>query len=314
MAHPPPFTKPASTIPDQIVILQRRGLVINDIPLAEHFLTHVGYYRLAGYWQIFQNDPVTHTFIPGTTFEQVLELYNFDRELRLLVYDAIERIEISFRTVMVQHMCMAHGPNWYVTPTLAEDPEHYEANRQQVGEELARSKEQFIIHHDTVYGAHTYPPAWKTMQVLSFGTLSKIYSNIATTLPEKNQIARSLGLPNYVYFVSWMQSIAILRNLCAHHSRISNRTYDFIPHRLATAPHLWIAHLPPTMHHQRMLYNQLCSVKYLLDRVSPASSFTAKLLDLIARHPGINMRNMGFLPGWEKEPLWRSATVAGSSA
>ena len=305
MAHTP-YNKPASTIAQLIALLQTRGLVINDIPKAEHFLMHVGYYRLAGYWQIFQNDTVQHIFVPGTTFEQVLELYNFDRELRLNVYDAIERIEISIRNVIVQHMCMAHHPYWFNTPDLAQNEQHFTENVLKIAEELDRSKEEFIIHHNNVYGVEDFPPAWKTMQVLSFGTLSKVYSNISTALPEKNQIARSLGMPNYTYFVSWLQSISILRNLCAHHSRISNRVYDFVPQRLVTAPNPWIRQLPPNMHFQRMLYNQLCTVKYLLDRASPGNSFSARLQDLITRHPGVNVRRMGFLDGWTNEPLWLS--------
>lgn len=299
------FSKPAFSIQDQIALLLARGLVIKDITLAEHFLTHVGYYRLAGYWQIFQTNTRLHTFIANTTFDQIIELYNFDRELRLLVYDAIERIEISFRTITVQYMSIIHGPYWFVNAKLAHNQEHYEENKLKIEEEIARSKEQFIIHHDAVYGKSNFPPAWKTMQVLSLGTLSKVYSNISTALPEKNQIARSFGLPNYVYFVSWMQSISILRNLCAHHSRISNRVYDFIPQRLSTAAYPWISKLPANMHFSRMLYNQLCSLKYLLDRVCQGNAFSEKLQALIARNPGIAVKEMGFVDDWLNEKLWQ---------
>ncbi|UPK68886.1 Abi family protein [Chitinophaga filiformis] len=298
------FNKPAFSIQDQIKLLSARGLLIKDIALAEHWLTHVGYYRLAGYWQIFQTDGRLHTFAVNTTFEQIVELYNFDRELRMLVYDAIERIEVSLRTIMVQYMSLVYGPYWFVNAGLAHYPDHYEENKLKIEEEIGRSKEQFIVHHDEVYGKSNFPPAWKTMQVLSLGTLSKVYSNISTALPEKNQIARSFGLPNYVYFVSWMQSVTILRNLCAHHSRICNRMYDFVPQRLSTMPYPWISRLPANMHFSRMLYNQLCSLKYLLDRVCHGNTFSARLHALIALHPGIAVRQMGFVDDWNKEPLW----------
>jgi abortive infection bacteriophage resistance protein len=94
-----PFEKPATTVLEQLSLLQQRGLIINDPTLAEYYLTHVGYYRLAGYWRFLQNDPITHTFITGSTFSMVAELYNFDRELRLLLADAIERIEVSFAAI-----------------------------------------------------------------------------------------------------------------------------------------------------------------------------------------------------------------------
>ena len=82
------FQKPAISIPEQIVVLQQRHLIVSDIPLADHYLTYVGYYRLAGYWQTLQQDRVNHIFISGTTFEHVIELYNFDREFRLLLINA----------------------------------------------------------------------------------------------------------------------------------------------------------------------------------------------------------------------------------
>ena len=104
-----PFRKPAISIPDQIALLEQRGLVIKDKAHAEHFLLHIGYYRLAGYWQVLQNDSVKHTFIPGATFEDVIALYNFDRELRLLLSDAIERIEVSLRSIIVNTMCLVHA-------------------------------------------------------------------------------------------------------------------------------------------------------------------------------------------------------------
>lgn len=78
------FTKPARSIPDQLILLQQRGLVIRDAAIASHYLTHIGYYRLAGYWKIFQTNVTAHSFERGTRFEAVIEQYDFDREMRLL--------------------------------------------------------------------------------------------------------------------------------------------------------------------------------------------------------------------------------------
>lgn len=298
------FNKPFFTVPQQIALLQQRGLTINTPSIAEHYLNHVGYYRLAGYWQIFQTDPVRHIFIQNTPFEAIIDLYNFDRELRFLVYDAIERIEISFRSVLVNQMCTAHGSNWYDDFQFAQDEPRFNENLNKINEELDRSKEEFIRHHETTYGKTSYPPAWKTMQVLSFGTLSKVYSNINTSLPEKNTIARFLGMPNYVYLVSWMQSISILRNLCAHHSRICNRRYDFPPKKMDKSIYPWVKSLPASNYFAELLYNQLCALKFLLDRVSPGNDFGPKLKVLIGKYPGISLKGMGFPIGWDAESLW----------
>jgi abortive infection bacteriophage resistance protein len=101
------FNKKPTSIADQISLLRSRGLEITDLAAAEHYLLHTGYYRLAGYWQILQSDIRNHIFREGSTFEEVVCLYKFDRELRLLVYDAIERIEISLRSVIICEMSMA---------------------------------------------------------------------------------------------------------------------------------------------------------------------------------------------------------------
>ncbi|MBV7531608.1 Abi family protein [Chitinophaga sp. sic0106] len=304
---PTKYTKTASSIQDQINILQERKLVISNIPFAEHYLTHVGYYRLAGYWRIYQIDTVNHIFGDEITFEQVIELYNFDRNLRSLIFDAIESIEISLRTVMLQIMCEAYGMDWFQQKKLAQHLNYWQENLDKIEDELDRSKEDFVVHHDQVYGKKDFPPAWKVMQVLSFGTLSKIYSNITSTIPEKNKIARALGMPNYKYLVSWLQTISILRNLCAHHSRVSNRVFNFVPQKMATSHLPWLKVLPVTMEQQRSLYNQLCSIKFLLNVVSPGNEFTVRLVALSQQYPLVDLAGpMGFPSGWRMEPLWLS--------
>lgn len=190
----PVYNKPATSISDQIFLLQKRGLTIENIVQAEHYLTHVGYYRLAGYWQIFQTDKALHLFIPGTRFRHIIELYEFDRQLRGLLFDAIERIEISVRALLVHEMSMEYGPQWYEKDDLAEKRGLFIENLDKIVGELNRSHEEFVIHHDTKYGK-TYPPAWKALQVISLGTLSKIYSNLGNRLPEKNLSPKNSAYP-----------------------------------------------------------------------------------------------------------------------
>lgn len=301
-----PFLKPAISISDQISLLQQRRLELNDMALAEHYLTHVGYYRLAGYWQVYQSDQVNHIFNAGTTFEKVIELYNFDRELRLLLTDAIERIEVSLRSLIINIMCTTHGPCWYSNSIFAEREDRYDENMNSINKELTRSLEYFIEHHDRKYGKNEYPPAWKTMQVLSFGTLSKIYSNIRNDIPEKKEVARSLGLPTYTWLESWMVVVSVLRNYCAHHCRICYRKFNFPPKELIKSKHAWIKHYP-TGKLKEHIYFQLCIVKYPLDRCSPGNNFSFRLKQLIAQYPTIALNQMGFLPDWEKEGLWQQS-------
>lgn len=95
------FAKPPASIDQQIDLLVQRGMDVPDRQRAAHYLRHLNYYRLRGYWLPFESgiaDNGDHRFQAGTMFEHVLERYVFDRELRLLVMDAIERIEVSVRT------------------------------------------------------------------------------------------------------------------------------------------------------------------------------------------------------------------------
>lgn len=98
------YDKHTLTIVEHIQQLRRRGLQISDEELAKHYLSHVSYYRLAGYWWPMQINKETHDFKPDSKFEDVVSLYNFDRELRILLFDAIEKIEISLRTKLIYHL------------------------------------------------------------------------------------------------------------------------------------------------------------------------------------------------------------------
>lgn len=274
--------------------------------MAEHYLKHIGYYRLAGYWQIVQHDSIKHVFIPGTTMEQIIELYHFDRELRSLLIDAIEFIEVSFRSVLVNEMCIKYGPTWFANPQYAFRKDVFNITLQVIDKELERSKEAFILHHNRKYGNIAPPPAWKTMQILSFGTLSKIYGNIHNNIPEKRNIAKIYGLPAAAWAHSWMQVVSALRNDCAHHCRLCYRLFGFPPKDMPRPKLPWIKN---TTSASRMLnqylYYQLCTVRYLLHTCNPGNSFNDKLKQLIARYPGIKLNRMGFMPGWEKEDLWQ---------
>jgi hypothetical protein len=98
-----PYTKPAKTPEDLLAHLEARGLRVKDRAAALSTLRSVGYYRLLIYMRALQSQP-SKAFAPGTSFENVVALYNFDRELRLLCLDAIERIEVALRASIVNSL------------------------------------------------------------------------------------------------------------------------------------------------------------------------------------------------------------------
>jgi abortive infection bacteriophage resistance protein len=113
-------TKPAYSIVDQIALLKQRGMLFRNETSASHFLENISYYRLKGYWWDMQADYTLHTLNPNTYFEDIVDRYNFDRHLRLILFDAIERIEIALRTKMIYHLAMSYGGLWYLHPALFE--------------------------------------------------------------------------------------------------------------------------------------------------------------------------------------------------
>jgi abortive infection bacteriophage resistance protein len=114
------FNKPPLPIPEQIHHLRQKGLLLDNEQEASHYLTVIGYYRLMIYFKPFllKSETGIRQFKPNTQFSDLLNLYVFDRELRLLVTDALERIEVSFRTAISNAMSLKYGAHWYLCADL----------------------------------------------------------------------------------------------------------------------------------------------------------------------------------------------------
>src|SRR5690606_31450589 len=112
------MAKHPKTIQEQIDLLKSRDMLFRDEAHAPHFLANISYYRLKGYWWEMQDDKINHHFASGSYFEDVIDLYNFDRHFRLIVFNAIERIEIALRTKMIYHLSLTHGAEWYLNSRL----------------------------------------------------------------------------------------------------------------------------------------------------------------------------------------------------
>ena len=214
--------KPTRTIQDQIALLQSRNMQIKNILNTSHFLSNVSYYRLKGYWWEMQDDKVNHHFAPNSFFEDVIDLYNFDRHFRLIIFNAIERIEISLRTKLIYHLSLSYGSEWYLNPSIFQNPQRFTSFLGKINIDMSNSSEEFIVKHFENH-PNEIPESWKALEVLTLGTLSKLYSNLRHQLPEKNIIAKEFGLYNQKYLVSWLLTITVIRNIIAHHGRLWNR-------------------------------------------------------------------------------------------
>jgi len=301
------YQKIALTISQQIDQLKKRGLEINEEDNAHHHLSNISYYRLAGYWWPMQQEPKNeHLFKPNSKFSDVLELYNFDHELRIIVFNVIEKIEISLRTKLIYHLSHEFDPWWFQNLNIYQNTPEAIKTLAVLQEEIERSKDIFIKEHSKKHKDDLrFPPSWKTLELTSFGSLSKIYGNLKNTIKSKDSIAQEFGVVNHTYLPSWLQSIAQIRNYCAHHSRLWNRNLPGRPKSLSKPPFEWLNDIPKE-HEGQQLYIHLCCMKYLLNRIKLQNSFTSDLINVLNKYPTIDPFALGLKENWQDEPLWLS--------
>lgn len=285
----------------QIEILKERGMIIRQERDALAQLDSISYFRLASYWRFMEQNHETHLFRPNTHFSEIIKLYTFDRQLRSLIFTAIQDIEIALRTRIIHHFSMKYGAFWFLNSSLFKDKDIYDNSIANLRNELGRSKEDFIQEHFDKYNTPDCPPVWKTLEVVSFGTLSKLYCNMRDAHVKK-LVAKDFNLPQYLYLESWIRSASVLRNCCAHHARLWNRRFPIIPKLPQSLPLEWIStqHIKPIK-----LYAQLCYIAYMEQSITPNSNFRDELISLLSDKPQLILRAMGFPNEWRNEPLWQ---------
>ena len=248
-------------------------------------------------------DLATGSFISNVTFEEIIDLYLFDRGLRLLIFDAIETIEVTFRTQLIYHPSMSGGAFWFEDASNFEDASRLTDHLRQLDEEVRRSSsEVFIAHFFNKYVSEDTPPAWMTFEVLSLGLLSKFYQNLRKSLKAKKDIANHFGVSHPVVFQSWIRSITYVRNICAHHSRLWNKILTNKPAIPHTRPTLW---LPPPEPSNDKIYYLLCCVTHMLREIQSNTIFVDRLKELFKTYPTVSKTAMGFPFGWETQPFWQ---------
>lgn len=290
------------TVAEQINLLTERGILFRDIENAPHFLKNISYYRLKGYWWEMQSDKVVHKFNPNSYFEDVIDLYNFDRHLRLLMFDAIERIEVALRTKLIYHLSLSQGALFYLDDSIFTDKSKQQATVDHLISEIDRSKEQFIVEHRKYHKGEPFE-AWKALEVTSLGTLSKLYKNLTHQLPEKSKIAQEFGFNSHKDFSSFLEAITVIRNVIAHHSRLwnNNVTTKYLwPKNLKNNPITYI----PDENQRAKLFPLLSLTLYTIEIISPGNSIKEKFFQLLKDYPIVPVHRMGFPVNWKTQPIW----------
>lgn len=300
------FEKPPKTFDEQIDLLQSRGMVIEDRKAAHHYLSHLNYYRLTAYWLPFEADHSSHRFHSATNFNAVLNLYVFDRELRLLLLDAIERVEVSLRTQWAYHLAHEYGAHAYLDSTIASRPDWWQRNLDSLNDEIKRADEEFIKHYTRKYTDPPTPPIWAVAEVMSLGVLSRWFTNLKP-MHTRNAIAGVYQLDERV-LQAFIRHITYIRNLCAHHSRLWNRRLTVTMQLPRTKPSALISNFNASK--DRMIYNTLVMLAWFLDCISPDHHWKTRLKDLILRHE-IDPAHMGFPDDYNQRFIWRTGSQLG---
>lgn len=292
------FNKPSLNIEQQIQLLKDRWLIFWNEEKAKEYLNHISYYRLSWYTRIFYVDE-EHNFQKGTNFKQIIDLYSFDRKLKNQLIDILERIEISFKTNMINtlseefwsHRFLDGKANHFTSPDAS-----YNAFNL-INQELEKNKDNiFIKHYYEAYSSPKYPPTRMLFQLLSFWKISNFYKCLSKTNQQK--IAKKYGI-NFYVLSSWLDCLAYLRNLCAHADRVWNRKMT------AKANIRNIEEFVPKDDENRpiidKLYTYLLTILFLLKQISPESSRLEWFKKLLKSDNQIDKSKMWFPNDREKK-------------
>lgn len=323
------YNKPWLSLEQQLDRLTEHGLDIDDPARAVRVLTATGYYRLTGYLYPFRD---SETFVDNTGRERVRvlsayrtgtrlvhaeEIIVFDRRLRMLVLDGLERIEIAVRMqigyVLGRWSAFAYeDPKKFVDSFTADvtdirepTPSKHVQWLQRVSDRQASSDEQFVKHFRESYDDRM--PVWALTEILELGQLSRLYSGMNQV--DAEEIARVFGVPTKRMMASWLASLNYVRNVAAHHARLFNRKLQNAPSRPKAGQIPALDHISDSESSKRKhgTYNALAIMAYLLPSIDHNTDWAEQLANLMRQFPtseSLTIESLGAPPNWEEYPLW----------
>ena len=297
------YNKPPLTFEEQLTQLISRGLIVNDESFAVLKLSTISYYRLSAYWYPFRlrdaTGSITNTFMANTTFDQCVNLYEFDRKLRLLMLDAIERIEVNIRTKLTYFLAHRYGAFGHSNPANFHSTFTHQAWLADVEKEVSRSRDEFIIHYKKEYSSFPQLPIWMLTEIISLGSLSMLYNGMKND--DKTLIAQEFGV-HYKTLAHWLHTLTYTRNICAHHSRLWNREFSIRPEKIKEKE--W---LPPITPRNDRIFYVLLILRCLLKITHNAEDWLKEINNLLEPFTGhvAYRAAMGIPKNWKEHPLWK---------
>ena len=323
--------KPFRDYQDLRQLLESRGMDIADSQRVERKLSQIGYYRLSGFWYPCREiefdaagDAVMtgvngtpkrkDTFLPGTSFENAFALYLYDKKLRELMLNAIERIEVHIRS-LIAHEVGRYNPLAYTDVNFingrnARNFHDRNGMQRNIWQEwtsnqchkISKSKEEHINWH---LQNNKDIPFWVAIEVWDFGLMSKYFEILKGSY--QNLICMKLGVidkngrPDPNILKNWLQEINILRNRCAHHSRIWNQNTNN-PLRFLNVP--CFSAIAASNEAKRKLFGLISIIWFLVQKIGPSSKWIDDVADIVDEKPdlpGCGYSSMGII-GYHKFP------------
>lgn len=294
------YPKRILSIEQQIQSYIDAGMIIPSEDYVKDVLTRVGYYRLRGYsYHLYNN--ATKKYPDGTKFSDIVSLYQFDTELSHLIFNYLSETEVSLRVRLVEALLVYNDSLVLMDPVAFKDKELFWKNLSSVSSEVSRSNDVFIKHN--IENHEGMIPIWANVEVMSFGTLSKIIKNLKTGVGSPfSKLAEyysyksakgSIVKPSSQMLSSWVHSVSTLRNMCAHNSRLYNRTIN-------TAPELLDVDKVTPQPKYIGIYQVMLAMKYLRPNDASWTEFVSDFNVLISKYASvIELSRMNFTSDWK---------------
>jgi len=304
------YTKKPLSIEEQINKLKQRGLIISDENIAAKYLSNISYYRLRAYtipFQDFDNQTKQHIFRENDIkFDDIVDLYSFDSRLRTLIFNVLGKIEVALRAKLIYEYCAeTEDSHWFLDKTLYFNVDKYDFLIEKIDDDVKRSNEDFVSHYQTTYTFPELPPAWMTLETLSFGNISKMIANLDCKSKPLRRISTSLGLSNPFILENWIYSFSVLRNFCAHHSRLWNRRFHVELKMPYNTIYPFIDKNDLSYIHTNKLFAVLSCIQYIIKIINPEIDFKKSLIKNISKGGKLlNIKDMGFPHDWQTFSVW----------
>ena len=287
-------TKEFKSIDEQIEILQSRGLTIDDSEYAKKFLYRNNYYRISGYSLTLRNhDKFSHT----ARFQNIIDIYEFDHELRHILLKFIEIIEVTIKSIYAYEFSKKFGPTQYLNSKhFVDTNKHTEIiSKAEKQKESRIAHEAFLKHF--VEDLKEHIPLWAYVDLFTISDISFLYSISESEL--KTDIANKIGLNKRGSDLlgRFMHSMTIIRNLCAHGSRLYNRLFEQKPWLSKEEKQLLIVQEDGTIDNAH-LYGFILIMKRLLEP-DMFVLMKSEMICLSEKYPFVNMQHLGFRNDWK---------------